>query len=165
MNSPKHQNEVIRLPLWKSAFEEMQKQGVHYGQTWPAEFFETYLRCKRDDMRFGLAISEIRRELEKEGFYLSGRGQNGNQFVVLQPENNVDVMAQYQRAAADALKRGVILGTNTRLDTLKDAERKRHESMLERMAVKSILLSRSGRIKSVLHRHAPALLDRKPNAA
>lgn len=149
---------VLRLPLWKNALQEMQKEGVGYGQTWDAEFFEKHLKCARDDMRFGLGISEIRRELEKDGFYLSGRGQKGNQFVVLPPESNADVMKCYQRAAADALSRGVILGTNTRLDTLNDPDRKKHENTLYKMATKAVLMQRSGAVAKILKKEAPALL-------
>jgi len=154
--------ELVRLPLWKNALEEMRKKGMHYGQAWDSEFFEKQLKCLRTEMKFGLGISEIRRELEKDGFYLSGRGQKGNQFVILQPESNADIMAGYQRAALDALKRGVVLGTNTRLDTLSDSDRRRHEGMLERMAMRAVLMQRSGQISKVIKEHSPELLDRKP---
>lgn len=143
--------EVCRLPLWRNCLEEMQKAGVQHGQTYKAEWFEERLKCARDDMRFGLSISEIRRELEKDGFYLSGRGQGGTQFVVLPPENNADVMLGYQRAAIDALRRGVVLGTNTRLDLLKPNDRQRHEKMLEKMATKAVLMQRSAHFGKMLH--------------
>lgn len=141
---------VVRLPLWKNALESMQQDGLAHGKTYKTEFFEEHLKCTREDMRFGLAISEIRRELEKDGYYLSGRGQQGNQFVILPPENNADVMLGYQRAAIDALKRGVVLGTNTRLDLLKPSDRQRHERMLERMATKAALMNRSAHFGKML---------------
>lgn len=142
--------DVLRLPLWKNALEDMRETGLHHGQVFEAEYFEKQLKCERHEMKFGLAISEIRRELEKDGYYLSGRGQKGNQFVILPPESNADVMAQYQRAAVDALRRGVILGTNTRLDSLTDSDRKRHESMLERIATKAVLIQRSAHFGKML---------------
>lgn len=150
--------ELIRLPLWKAALDDMISQGISYGQTIPATWFEERLRTKRDTMQFGLAVSEIRRELEKRGFYLSGRGQNGSQFVIVPPENNVDVMLSYQRLAIDALKRGVILGTQTRLDTLADSDRRRHESVLEKLAVRSVLLARTKQVLRVVKNNAPNLL-------
>lgn len=159
-NEQNDENELIRLPLWKNALEEMQKTGITHGQTWDAEFFEKQLRCTRDEMKFGLAISEIRRELEKDGFYLSGRGQKGNQFVVLPPECNMEVMAAYQRSAIDALKRGVILGTNTRLDMLSDADRAKHQRVLERMATKAVLMQRSTAIIKAINETNPKLLER-----
>lgn len=157
-NPNEDENEVVRLPLWKNALDEMRTSGISYGQTWESEWFEKQLRCERTEMKFGLLISEIRRELEKDGFYLSGRGQKGNQFVILPPESNADVMAGYQRAAIDSLKRGVILGTNTRLDSLSDADRAKHERMVQRMATKAVLMQRSAAVMKVLEETNPNVL-------
>lgn len=152
-------NEVVRLPLWKSCLDNIRNAGVVYGQTFTAEYFEKQLRVTRDSMQFGLAISEIRRELEKDGFYLSGRGQKGNQFVILPAESNADVMQHYSRAALDALKRGVILGTNTRLDTLSVQDRRKHESTLEKMAIRVSLMRRSHQIYKAVKSTKPELLE------
>lgn len=152
-------NEILKLPLWKNCLEKMIAEGVEHGKTYPADYFEAELKERRDTMKFGLGISEIRRELEKRGFYLSGRGQQGNQFIVLLPENNCDVMLSYQRSAIDAMKRGVILGTQTRLDMLKDEDRRRHESVLERLALRTVLFSRSKQVEKCLRKHAAKLLE------
>jgi hypothetical protein len=151
--------QLVRLPLWKSCLEDMLASGINYGVTYPAEFFEKKLRCPRTDMRFGLAISEIRRGLEMHGFYLSGRGLKGDSFIVLQPSANQDVMRSYSSAAVDALKRGVILGTNTRLDLLNAEDRRRHESMLEKMAIRLVLMKRSGTIHRELAGNKHKLLE------
>ena len=151
--------EVIRLPLWRHCLDELRKAGIAYGKTFPAEFFETHLKSKRNEMQFGLDVSNIRRELEKDGYYLSGRGQNGTQFVILQAAKNGDQMQHYGRAAADALKRGVILGTNTRLDALSPQDRKRHEGILERLAIQSVLLNRSTSIRKHLEKTKPKLIS------
>jgi hypothetical protein len=91
-------------------------------------------------MQFGLGMSAIRRELEKDGYYITGRGQKGNQFVIVPPESNADVMGGYARQALDSLSRGFILGTSTRLDTLSKRDRDRHESLLAKMATRLALL-------------------------
>jgi hypothetical protein len=150
--------QVVRLPLWKNCLEVMLRDGVEHGKVYEAKFFEEELRFKRDSMQFGLGVSEIRRELEKRGFYLTGRGQGGNQFVILPPDGNVAVMANYQRAAIDAMKRGVILGTNTRLDLLSKEDRRKHEGMLEKMAIRSALLSRTQQVRKIVEKHDPKLL-------
>lgn len=134
--------EVLRLPLWKACLDDILEEGVSHGQVFKAEFFEEKLRCTRDQMQYGLAISEIRRELEKIGLYLSGRGQNQSQFVVLPPECNADIMLHYQRVAMDSFRRSVILGTATKTDLLTDSEKQRHNAILERLANKVALLSR-----------------------
>lgn len=148
MNSD--QDDVIRLPLWRECVKDMLKIGIEHGKIFESEYFEKWLRCSRDDMQFGLQISEVRRALEEEGYYLSGRGQHGKQYIIVPPEINADVMRSYGRKAADALRRGVILGTNTRLDLLAPEDRRRHESILEKMAIKSALIERSSAIIKAL---------------
>ena len=152
-------SELVRLPLWRNCVEAMREEGINYGHTYASSYFEERLKCKRDTMQFGLAISEIRRELEKDGYYLSGRGQKGDAFVILMPEANADVMQSYQQAAVIALKRGVILGTNTRLDTLDEEARRKHESILEKLAMRAVLLNRSAAIYKHVKANAANLLD------
>lgn len=151
--------EITRLPLWRGALEQLQKNGVEHGQTISAEWFEERLKCKRDEMEFGLSMSAIRRELEKDGYHISGRGQGGAQFIILPPENHAAVMAHYQRIAIDCLKRGVILGTATRIDLLNAEDRRRHESLCEKMATRSVLMARSGQIAKAIKEKAPKLLE------
>lgn len=153
------QAELVRLPLWRSCVEEMRKNGLAYGKTYDAAYFEERLRCARFEMRFGLAISEIRKALEVDGFYLSGRGLKGDSFIILEPARNVDVMANYSAAAMDALKRGVILGTNTRLDLLSAEERRKHESMLEKLAMRLLLSKRCQQVFDVVKKHKAALVE------
>lgn len=149
---------VVRLPLWRSCLERMIDEGVEYGKTYTAEFFMEHLKAEPDSMQFGLAISEIRRELEQKGYYLSGRGGKQTQWVILQPQAHSDVMTHYNRLAMDALKRGVILGTNTKLDLLEPADRKKHESILEKLAIRTALLSRSKPIYNLVKKEQPKLL-------
>ena len=120
----------------------MLKDGVDYGRTYDAEFFETRLKEKRDTMGFGLAVSQIRTALLQNGLFLSGRGQKGEQFVIVDAAANTRVMENFQAQAAMALRKGVILGTNTRIDVLTEDERRKHEATLERLAVRSALMSR-----------------------
>lgn len=137
------QVEVVRLPLWKACLEDMLSRGVDYGDTYATSYFEEKLKAKRNTMEFSLAISSIRTSLLEHGKYLSGRGQKGESFVVLNPEANASVMQTYQREAIKALKKGVILGTSTDMQLLTDDERRRHEATLERMSIRAALVCRS----------------------
>ena len=60
--------------------------------------------------------------------------------MIVPPESNANVMGSYARQALDALSRGFILGTNTRLDTLEKRDRDRHESLLAKMATRLALM-------------------------
>ena len=62
----------------------------------------------------------------------------------------------------DALKRGVVLGTNTRLDALSEGERRKHEAMLERLALRHALVQRSEPIGAFIKKHDPKLLELPP---
>ena len=160
MNEDNDSKEIQRLPLWKNVVEEMRSMGLQYGQTFPSEFFEERLKVTRDQMRFGLDISEIRRELEHDGFRLSGVGQKGNQQVIVPLKCNSKVMESYQRRAFDAMKRGVILGTNSPIHLLPDEDRRKHEALLERMATRLVLMQRSKQTANILAKHSPRLLNK-----
>jgi len=143
--------QVLRLPLWKNCLEAMTHDGVDHGKTYDATFFEEHLKSERTSMAFSLGVSQVRTALLEHGLFLSGRGQKGDQFVILDAASNTRVMENFQHQAAVALRKGVILGTNTRIDVLTDDERRRHESTLERLAVRSALMSRKiGAIKKTL---------------
>ena len=142
MENTEHNLEVLRLPLWKNCYEEMLRDGVEYGNTYTAEFFEERLKAKRDSMTFGLDISKIRAALLSHGVFLSGRGQKGEQFIIVDAAANTAVMENFQSQAIKALRSGVILGTNTRVDVLTAEERRRHESTLEKLAIRSTWISR-----------------------
>lgn len=142
MENTENNMEVLRLPLWKNCLDEMLRTGVDYASTYSAVFFEERLKSKRDTMTYGLDISKIREGLLKYGFFLSGRGQKGEQFVILQASANSSVMENFQAQAIKALRSGVILGTNTRIDVLNDEERRKHENTLERLAVRTALVTR-----------------------
>lgn len=134
--------DVVRMPEWKTCLEDMMTEGVDYGASWPTSYFEDRLKCGRDTMRFGLDMSRIRTKLLEEGFYLSGRGAKGERFEIVPAAANARVMENLQTDAARALAKGVILGTNTRIDVLTETERRKHESMLEKLAVRAALFAR-----------------------
>ena len=128
--------EVIRLPLWRECAKEMIEQGLEYGKVYTSEYFEKWLKCSPDSITFGIGVSKIRRTLEHHGVFLSARGQKGKQYVLLQASANSNVLANWAHQATDCLKRGVILGTNTRLDALNPDDRRRHEAWVERIGTK-----------------------------
>lgn len=147
-----------RLPLWRNALERMLADGVAYGHAIPTAWFEEQLREPRTTVGFAFGVHEIRKALEKRGYALSARGQKGEQFVILPAAANASVLASFARKAADALRRGVILGTNTDISALSAEDRRRHESMLEKIALKSLLIGRSRTVARVLEGKSANLL-------
>ena len=151
-------NNTTRLPLWKSCLEVMGEEGVEYGKVYPAEFFERHLKVPRNSMKFSLRVSRIRRRLEENGFYLSGHGQKGNQYVILPPESNAAVLRNYESSSRDALRRAVTLGSTTNLESLNAAQQKRHERCLERVSIRLALMQRARKIYGHVKETAPKLL-------
>ena len=94
---------------------------------------ELRLGANRDSAEFGFALALIRRELEHSGFYLTARRQAGQGFAI---------MLWYEREGIDKLCRAVILGSNAELRTLTEAQRRRHDAVLSRIAQRAALMSR-----------------------
>lgn len=137
-------NETARVPHWKVAVQKLLADGITYGAIIKTETLEELLQCNRNSMDFGFAVSDIRRELEGHGLYLSGRGEKNERFIVLHPEKNAHIMSAYAIAARDNLKRAVMLGSTTDISLLDVEKRAHHERVLERMQNKLALMSRRG---------------------
>jgi hypothetical protein len=134
--------EVRRLPLWKDLFEKIVADGLAENKAYPIAYFVAGLECDPNSVTFAFGLHEIRRALRRKGWVLSGRGQNGTQFILLPRSRNADEMLRLQNTACTALREGVILGTNTDMGVLTSEERNRHEAILEKMAKRAALMGR-----------------------
>jgi len=144
-------NETRKHPLWKNVIVLLEDQGVDYKTVIKADWLEKELDLPRTAPRFAFAINAIRRHFEHQGMYLTCREQHGEQYYFVPPENNYEVMQMQQTRAIRALKRGVILGTNTPLSTLSPENRKRHEKQLEQMATRAALMMRPSAVLKILN--------------
>lgn len=120
----------------------MRKQGIAYGAVFGTSFLEAQIGLSKTHFGFGLAVTKIRKTLEAEGFFLSGRGQNGHQFVILAASSNADVIQSKCTDAFESLRRAVVLGKATDLSELTRDERRRHTEQLKRAETKLSLISR-----------------------
>jgi hypothetical protein len=144
-------NETRKHPLWKNVIVLLEEQGVDYTTTIKADWLEKELDLGRNTPKFAFAIHHIRRHFEQQGMWLTCRDMHGEQYYFRPPEDNYAVMQMMQTKAARALKRGVILGTNTPLDTLSPENRKRHEKQLEQMATRAALMMRQSTVLKLLN--------------
>jgi hypothetical protein len=126
---------------------EMRAGGLSYGSVYEVSYFEQRFGVRYsggndiDQRKFGLLMSALRRELEKDGFYITGRGGRMQKFWILPPNENRKIMLAYSRQATDCLARGTILGTSTPLSVLEPDDRRRHERMLEKIARMKLALT------------------------
>ena len=137
-----NEEEVRRLPLWKDWIDRNEHRIAH-GLTVTMEEMEEALDGVRETAAFNLNVYNIRLELRHRGMNFSQRGLRGAGFHILPPNTNADEMEHLNRVALNSLKASVILGTKTNLNLLSDCERKRHESVTEKMAYRLALLGRS----------------------
>ena len=137
-----NEEEVRRLPLWKDWIDRNEHR-LAYGLTVTTEEMETALDEKSHTMAFQMAAHSIRVVLRQRGMNFSQRGLRGTGFQILPPNTNADEMEHLNRVALNSLKASVILGTRTNLSLLSDCERKRHESVTEKMAHRLALLGRT----------------------
>lgn len=142
MNETQPIQETRRLPLWRDLLDQMLTGELKENKTWPLQFFIDGLSAPANSVQLAMGIHEIRRGLRRKGWVLTSRGQDGTQYVLLPRNRNADEMIRMQNLALNSLREGVILGTSTPLDELTDAERMRHESVLEKMAKRAALLGR-----------------------
>jgi len=150
--------EVRRLPLWKNCLDSMRKIGIEYGSVFTADFFEAELSVPIKSIRFGVDVSRIRRELEREGFFLSGQGHNGQAFEIIPASQNHEVMGQYLRKSKDLTTRAVILGTNTNVGLLTESQKVRHAQKLERAQMRQALIAKERPIFRLIQKTAPSLI-------
>jgi hypothetical protein len=137
-----NEEEVRRLPLWKDWIERNEHR-LAYGLTVTTEEMEAALEEKAATMAFQMATHSIRVVLRHRGMNFSQRGLRGAGFQILPPNTNADEMEHLNRVAMNSLKASVILGTSTNLNLLSECERKRHESVTEKMAHRLALLGRT----------------------
>lgn len=133
--------EAIKLPLWKNVVEEMTAAGLEENKCWTLEYFTKGLMCEPNGPEFAFAIHYIRKALRRKGWAFASRN-TGQQFFLRPRAENADVMLSMQREAINALREGLILGTTTPLETLNEEQRRRHEGVLEKIALRLALMNR-----------------------
>lgn len=157
---------VVKLPLWRSCLEDMRQEGLNYGKTFTVEWIEGKLRSKKDSVQFGIAVSRIRQELEKDGYYLNGSGATKNGLYCLQQEAaNLATMKRHNRRSRRYVMRQIRLGhgtlENTLASLLTDGERKRIEQGTHRAELQLLFMRRTESVNKALGEKIKAISGTK----
>jgi hypothetical protein len=144
-------SETRKHPLWKNVIVILEEQGVDYNTVLKVDWLEKELDVARNTKEFAFAIHGMREHFEQQGMYLTCLHRRGEEFYFRPAAENWEQMQKFQTKAIRALKRGVILGTNTPLDTLDPENRKRHEKQLEQMATRAALMMRQSTVLKILN--------------
>jgi hypothetical protein len=113
-----------------------------YGAFFSSSDMEIHLSCKENTAEFAFAISHIRRALRRSGQNFTARGQMGQGYQIAAPGTNHAEVSRLQHVALNAMREGVILGTETPLELLSAEERRKHEAVTEKLATRLALVNR-----------------------
>lgn len=157
-------NDTTTLPLWKNALDAMREEGLDYGKTWTADYFEKYLREDRHSQAFAFEMMALRHELEKdEGLYLKSE-ESGARWSIVEAAAHEDVAARFDGKVRRYAVRSINLRSATLMNPkakLTQDERAKMEGNLERASLRLVLMSRSHSIAEVVKAHEPKLLEKR----
>lgn len=135
--------EARKIHTWKAFIEEMDAIGrINFGAIFTIKELEMFFDTPVGTPKFSFAIIGVRDALLERGMAFTMRDQKGTSYRIAMPEENADEMERFQRHAINSMRRGVILGTSTPLDTLSIEDRRRHEAIVEKMSVRLALINR-----------------------
>lgn len=158
------QDPLVKLPLWKRALEEMIRDGLNYGKSWPVEFYERHFRCNRHERAFGWEMMDLRQCLERDhGYYLRSE-ENGRLYTIPEAAAHEDVAKSFERRHRRFLRRSFDIRVSTLsnpLAKLEASERNEMNGNMERAAVRLILMDREKSVLDCIKQHAPQILHRK----
>lgn len=160
LEAPIDVGETRKTPIDpEEVVEELRSLGwLTYGRAIPAEWFIERIGEQPGTLRFGCALSTVRRELERHGFYLRGSGMHQKPLQIIAAEKNLDQMKGYSHRASDHIKRAVILGEATNRDALTAGDLQRHDGYLARLQNKRALMQRSESIYNAVNKLQPKLI-------
>lgn len=137
---------ATRSKTWVKLAPFLIESGLSYGSVLTKVELERVLEVSRDTSQFDFILCRLRRLLLESGFYLTSRGQKGEQYIILKASDNANIIQSISDRAIDTLNRGIHLGRQTRREKLSLEERRRHDGELEKMAHKLILLKNSEKV-------------------
>lgn len=132
---------VDTLPLWKNWLDKNEHR-IIFGLEVTAIEMQEALKSETGTVHYNFAIHNIRLALRRRGMHFSGRGFDGEGFLIKAPETNAGTMLEMNERAKNAYKESLNLGINTPLDTLTLEQRNAHESIVAKSAMRFALLSR-----------------------
>jgi hypothetical protein len=145
-----------RLDRVLIAAEALKSRG--FGQGCSNEEVVTWSAYQSGTQEFSFFVSTVRRELAQYGMWLSGEGQEGKGFFIVRPSENAVVASRFQNKATRAIELMEQLLTNTPLEGMTDAEKRRHDKELRDLRFTNRIMRRKREVVEVIKKHKPGLL-------
>lgn len=118
---------------------------ISFEKTWKTALLAEVLDMKPDTVAFGIAMSEVNRALERNGYHLTTRGKHGQEYFIEPVKRAAAVGDTMMRDAMNSMKRAVVYlnGVATKhAELLTETERRRIEKRAEIGALRYVLCSR-----------------------
>lgn len=116
-----------------------------HGREWSSVELAQVLNMEPGTLRFGIAIAEVNRAIERQGYHLSGRGKNGAAYFIEAVNRSSAIVTSMNEQALDVLKRAVVFAhgvITNHADKLDNAQRVRLEKQAEVTALRYVLARR-----------------------
>jgi hypothetical protein len=155
--------EAVRLPLWRKVLEQMRADGLEYGKSWPAEFFEKGFRSVRGSSAFAFELMGLRKELEDEDGYYMRSSENGAQFYIVEAEACEEVAQHFETKMKRYARRSLLLRVATlgnEKAKLSEETKAKMDKNAARAGTRLVLLARQDSISEAVRKHAPNLLEK-----
>ena len=149
----KNEDEVIKSPAWKHAFEILKAEGLTYGTSVPAARLSELLREPLDSANFQFSAIQLKQLIEVElGLYF-GQAEGGREWRVLTADAHEDQAQTFDKKVRRYAVRSVNLRSATLMNPAADLTpevRAQMETNLERAATRLVLIARSQSAANVL---------------
>lgn len=102
-------SDELQPALWVRLMDELREGGLEYGKKYETKWLAERLACDPKTIQFGAGISNINDELIASGYYLSARGQFGEHYVLVPPDQFESVADSRVRKSFRELKRSIVM--------------------------------------------------------
>ena len=141
------------------AIAAMESTGLDYGNFYSmTKLKELAGPAWEQEKKFTWFIVGLTAALRERGFWFTREGLRNEGFRIAQRVENAHYMERTNHEAIASLERGIVLGGNTDLTGLTEAETKRHENVLRQTRHQRLMLVRSEEVIDTLRQHKKGLL-------
>jgi len=124
---------------------EHMREDIHHGKAWKVGALAEQLMLQPNTIQFGLAMSEVNRMLEREGYHLTTRGKHGAEYFAESIERSPAIGAAMVKDGLNLFKRAVVFlhgVSSNHGDKLTETQRRKIEKQAEVAALRYVLAKR-----------------------
>lgn len=124
---------------------EFMRQDIGFGKAWKVAELSDWLNIQPETIQFSMAMSEVNRALEREGFHLTTRGKHGQEYYVEAVDRSSSIGASMNQDALRTLRRAVVYlhgVASNHAALLSESQKRKIEKQAEVSALRYVLASR-----------------------